>query len=171
MVTAAEICSRFDLPTDAWSLVEEEMGPREFVEALMANKKYVAGIDFIAHALATREAVWWGGLCFQHAFGDNVAVPDKIACRAAIQWVLDPSEENRAKAKAPADAAGPASAAGRLAMAVHQTGASDPFAPAKAVAGAVKLASTASEPVKIIDTQRLFFELGIDIAVAQGQLA
>jgi hypothetical protein len=181
-VTAAEICSRFDVPSDAWSLIDDTMGPLEFVDALMANKQYVAGIDFIAHALTARDAVWWGGLCFQHAYGDDLSVLDKDACRAAIRWVLEPSEENRAAARAPAEAAGPMSAAGRLAMAVIHTGGTiapkgaptlpaDPFAPAKAVAAAVKLASITSDPVKIADTQRLFVELGIDIGLAQGRLA
>lgn len=180
MVTAAEICNRFDVPNDAWSLVDDAMEPREFVEALMANKQFVAGIDFIAHALSARDAVWWGGLCFQHAYSDDLSVQDKEACRAAIHWVMEPSDEHRAAAWAPADAAGPSSAAGRLAMAVYQTGGSatpagappmpaDPFAPAKAVAGAVKLASIRSEPVRIADTQRLFVELGIRIGVADGR--
>ena len=178
MVTAAEICGRFDLPSEAWPLLDESMAPSDFVEALVAEKLYVAGIDFLAHALAPREAIWWGGLCFQHVCGDEWSAEDKAAGRAAIQWVLDPTESHRAAAGAPATIAGPASAAGRLAMAVHQTdveepadapsGPVDPFAPAKAVAGAVKLASIRSEPVRIADTQRLFVELGLRIGVAEG---
>jgi hypothetical protein len=171
-LTAAEICARFDLKKEARALLSEGMGPREFLEALVAKKQYLTGIDFIAHALPPREAVWWGCLCLQHVCGENLTPPDKVACTAAVLWVLAPSEENRAAAKAPAEAAGPASPAGQLATAANQTGGNvappeappmppPPFAPAKAVAIAVKLSSTKSDPVKITDTQRLFVELGM----------
>jgi hypothetical protein len=39
-----------------------------------------------------------------------------------------------------------------------------PFAPAKAVAKAVKLVSTRADPVRTVDTYRLFLELGIGVA-------
>jgi hypothetical protein len=173
--TAAEICTRFDLNKEARSLLRDTMGPREFVNTLVANKRYIMGIDFIAHALPAREAVWWGCLCFQHACGNSLSLQDKAAAKAALQWLLEPSEENRAAAKAPAETAGPGSPAGGLAAAANQTGGNlappklpplppGPFAPAKAVAGAIKLASIKGDPVKIAETQRLFVELGIGVA-------
>jgi hypothetical protein len=173
--TAAEICTRFDPRKEARALLRDKMPPREFVEALVANKQYIAGIDFIAHALPPREAIWWGCLCFQHACGDTLSQGDKAACRAAVQWVLAPGEDSRVAAMAPSQAAGLASPAGALAAAAAQTGGNiappgapptppGPFAPAKAVAGAVKLASTKADPVKIVETHRLFVELGIGVA-------
>ncbi len=173
--TAAEICDRFDLMKEARVLLGDQMAPREFVEALVAGKQYITGIDFMAHALPPREAIWWGCLCLQQVSGNNMSPVDKAACRAAVQWVLAPSEENRAAAAAPAQTAGPISAAGSLAAAAAQTGgniappgappmAPGPFAPAKAVAGAVKLASTKAAPTKIVETHRLFVELGIGVA-------
>ena len=178
--TAAEVCIRFDLNKEARSLLRDGMGLREFVEALVANRQYIGSIDFIAHALPPREAVWWGCLCLQHACGDNLSPQDKAACKAAVKWVLDPTEGNRVAAKAPAEAAGPASPAGASALAVHETGGNlappkvppvlpGPFAPAKAVARAVKFASTKIEPIKIVEMQRLFVELGI--GVAEGRFA
>jgi hypothetical protein len=177
-VTAAEICAHFDLAEEARPLLREGMGLREFVEALAANKQCVAGIDFVAHALPAREAIWWGCLCLQHACGDHLSAPDKAAAAAAVQWVLRPTEQNRAAAKAPAEAAGPASSAGALARAANWTGGSlgppnaapvppGPFMPAMAVAAAVKFAAIKVEPVRIADTQRLFVELGM--AVAEGR--
>ena len=173
--TAAEICSRFEMRKEPLQLLREGMPPREFVEALLANKHYVAGIDFMAHALPPREGIWWGCLCVQHAFGDALSPADRAACIAAVQWVLRPGEEARAAAGAPAQAAGPESAAGSLAAAAFQTGGSiappkappmapAPFAASKAIANAVKLASIKSPPVKIADTQRAFIELAIGIA-------
>lgn len=173
--TAAEVCARFDLRQEARPLLRDGMGPKEFVEALMANKQYVAAIDFMAHALPAREAVWWGCLCLQHASGGNLSALDKAACRAAVRWIMQPTDENREAAQVPAQEAGLATPAGQLAMAANQTGgniappnappmAPGPFAPAKAVAGAVKMATTKADPIKIVETQRLYVELGMGVA-------
>ncbi len=173
--TAAEVCARFDLKKEPRQLLRDGMGPGEFVQTLLANKQYVAGIDFMAHGLPPREAVWWGCLCVQHAYGDDLRSPEKEACAAAVRWVIQPTEENRAAAQEPAQAAGRASATGQLARAANQTGgnvappnapplAPAPFAPAKAVALAVNLAANKADPLKIADTQRLFVELAIGVA-------
>jgi len=173
--TAAEICARFNISKEALTLLREGMTPDQFVEALAAGKQYVTGIDFMAHALPAREAVWWGCLCLQHAYGDDLSPADKAACLAAVQWIVQPTDWHRAAVLAPAQAAGLASPAGGLAMAVYQTGenvappgappmAPQPFAPAKAVSGAIKLACTKANPVKIIETQRLYLELGMGMA-------
>jgi hypothetical protein len=176
--TAAEVCSRFDLKPAARALLSEEMGPWEFLEALVASRHYLTGIDFIAHALPPREAIWWGCLCLQHLCGDGISTLEKAACKAAVQWVLESTEGNRAAAKVQADAARPGSVAGALAWAVSQTVESRPasktsplslesMAPAKAISSAVKLVTSKVEPVKITETQRLFVELGT--GVAQGR--
>jgi hypothetical protein len=174
VVRAAEICTRFDLNKEARPLLHNEMGSSEFVAALAANSQYLAGIDFIAHALSAREAVWWGCLCLQQACGSRLSPQEKTACKAAVQWILEPVEANRAAAKEPADALGPGSPAGALAAAVNKTEGDlapglapmphGPFAPAKAVARAVKLASVKVDPIKVADTQRLFMELGVGVA-------
>ena len=173
--SASEICSRFAMDPAALPLLQTDMTPRELIEELARNKRYVAGIDFLAHALPAREAIWWGCLCFQHACGENMSDPERSACRAAVQWVLQPSEENRAAAKAPAEIATPGTPGGALASAANQTGgniappgapymAPAPYAAAKAVAIAVKLASTKSDPARIGETQRIFCDLGIGVA-------
>jgi hypothetical protein len=170
--TAVDVCAHFNLEKSARRLLEDGMEPREFVETLVANSQHLAAIEFVAHALPAREAVWWGCLCLQHACGNDLSASDKAACKAAVRWVLEPTEENRAAAKAPAEAAGAGSPAGALATAAHQTGGSiappnfpplppEPFAPAKAVANAVKFASCKGDPFRTKDRQRLFVELGI----------
>jgi hypothetical protein len=163
---AAGICARFDVKKDALALLREGMTPAEFLEALMANRQFVTGIDFMAHALAAREGVWWGSLCVQHACGNSLSAPDRAALRAAVEWVLRPTEANRAAAQAPAQAAGPVSAAGALALVASLKGSAEaaPMPPAKAVANAVKTATIKGEPARFADTQRLFVELGIGVA-------
>lgn len=172
--TAAEICANVSLKKEAKELLREEMTPGEFVSAMIENKRYLDAIDFMAHALPAREGIWWGCLCMQHACGDNLAPPEKAAAAAAVEWVMRPTEENRAAAKAPAQAAG-ASPAGTLAMAASQTGGSmappnappmppPPFAFAKSIANAVKLASTKQPPTVMAKTQRSYVELALEVA-------
>lgn len=157
-----EICGQYPVDERARALLRDGMAAREFIEALLASRLHLAGVDFLAHAMPARQAIWWGCLCLQHASGDNLTPADRIALAAAVQWVLQPTEENRAAAEGPAKDAGNTSAAGALARAANWTG--GPLIPAKAVATAVKLAAVKVQPVKIAGTQRLFVELGIGVA-------
>jgi hypothetical protein len=176
--TASEICARLYLDKAALGLLSPAMGPREFVDALVENKQYLAAIDFIAHALPSREAIWWGCLSLQRTCGDKLEPWERRAFRITVQWVLQPDEANRAAAKQPAEVLGPASAAGSLAAAASQTGGSvgppqgppippSPFAPARAVAIAIKMASTKCDPKEIQGTQRSL--IGLGMAIAEGR--
>jgi hypothetical protein len=178
--TAQEVSMRLYLDKKALQLLKPTMTPRQYIEALLEDKQYLAGIDFVAHALPTRESIWWGCLCLQHVCGDTLPGPDKSALRAAVHWVLQPSDAQRVAAKRPADALGLSSPAGALATAASQTGGSlappgvpvvppSPWAPARAVAIAVKVASTKSDPREITRTQRSLIELGV--AVAEGRFS
>jgi hypothetical protein len=171
--TAAEICANFDLAGAAKKLLRDGMTPQEFVTVLVENKRFLEAIDFMAHALPVRETIWWGCLCMQHALGDNLTPPDRAAAAAAVRWLMQPTEENRAAAKLSVEAAGPLSPAGALATAVSLTGGSvhppelpfkapPPFAPHQAVARAVTLASVKNQPAARV--QRSYVELGLQVA-------
>jgi len=173
--TVDEICANFYLPKEARRELRRGMNPREFLNTLLANHEYVAGIDFVAHALPARETIWWGCLCLQYAFGEKLSDKDRAACRAAVQWIRQPDEDHRKAAKMPADIAGPQSVAGKLATAVVLTGGSQappnlpvkppsPYAPSKAVASSVKLASLQGDNAKLSFRQQSFVELGIGVA-------
>jgi hypothetical protein len=182
--TAADVCKNFELKEEARPLLTETQTAREFLEALLAHRKHAAAIDFLAHALPAREAIWWGCLCLQHVATSSLPPVEFAAEKAAARWVLDPSEENRKAAQAPGEAAKMGTPAGCLAMAVTWTGGSlapsvpqphpkappippvppGPYLPAKAVAGAVMLSAVKAEPSRIVETQRLFVELGIGVA-------
>ena len=166
--TAEEICVRFDATREARALLRGGMAPLEFLEALAAKKLYVEGIDFLAHGLPSREGIWWGCLCLQHACGDALNPAERTACAAAINWVIRPGDETRLAAKAPADAAGMSSPAGVLAIAAHGgMPPPGPYAPARAVAMAVKLAALKSPPTEIIQTQRAYLQLGVGVAAGR----
>jgi hypothetical protein len=174
---ANEVCAHFDLAKESRALLRDEMPPREFVDALLKNKQYQVGIDFLAYALPVREAIWWGCLCLQHVGGNGPSGAERAASTATVYWVFRPTENNRAATKNPARTAGPGTPAGALALAVTQTRKTevrcnrslkllDPDVPAKTVANAIKLASRRNL-VEIPDTQRLFVELGIGVAEAR----
>jgi len=172
--TASEICARLYLDKAALGLLTPGMTPREFVDRLVEKQQYLAAIDFIAHALPVRAAIWWGCLCLQHTCGNKLEPWERRAFRLTVQWVLQPDEATRAAAKEPADVLGPASAAGCLAAAANQTGGSvgppqgppippSPFAPARAVAIAIKVASAKCDPPEIQSTLRSLIQLGMGI--------
>ncbi|MBZ5592397.1 MAG: hypothetical protein LAP39_09180 [Acidobacteriia bacterium] len=166
--TAAEVCQRYEVQREARALLRDGMGPFQFLEAVAGKKLYVDGIDFLAHALPAREGIWWGCLCLQHACGDTLTPAERNACIAAVRWVSQPTEENRLAAKAPADGVGMSSPAGALALAAHGgLPPPGPFAPAKAVAMAVKLAALKSPPAAMIDTQRSYLQLGVSVAAGK----
>jgi hypothetical protein len=178
--TASEICARLHLDKVALDLLGPAMSPRAFVNALVEKQQYLAAIDFIAHALPSREAIWWGCLSLQQTCGNKLEPWERRAFRITVQWILQPNDTTREAAKQPAEVLGPASAAGGLAAAVSQTGGSvgpsqgppvppSPFAPARAVAIAIKMASTKSDPPEIQGTQRSLIELGM--AIAEGRFA
>jgi hypothetical protein len=183
-ISAAEVCKNFSLKEEARPLLREGQSPRDFVDVLLAHKKHAPAIDFLAHALPPREAIWWGCLCLQQVSASPLSPPEAAACKAAVAWVLEPTEGNRRAAQPPSEAAGPSTPAGGLALATLWTGGSlapsttqpnpkvppappvppGPFLPARAVAGAILLASVKGEPTRIADTQRLFVELGMGVA-------
>jgi len=122
-ISAAEICARFDLNRAAHSLLKPDMSVREFAEILIANDQYAGAIDLIAHALSSRHAVWWGCLCLQHSCGQSLTVSEKAACKAAVEWVQEPTEAYRTAAKTPSEMLGSGTPAGALAAAAAAAGA------------------------------------------------
>lgn len=174
--TAAEVCERWEVPSEARALLKPSATPREYLDALVAARQLRAAIGFLAHALPPREAVWWGALCVKHVSPGALPAPETDALRAAVTWVLDPTEPNREAAKGPGEKAGIATPAGALATAASWTGGTlapplprvapvvpGPWLPAKAVAGAVVLASTKGGG-GLEETQARFLELGSGIA-------
>jgi hypothetical protein len=179
---ADEVCARFELRAEARPFLKPGATPRGFLEALLEGRQFPSALSFVAHALPPREAVWWGCLCLRQASGSELPPPDAAAVRAVAEWVLDPTEERRRATAVLAEERGIGTPAGSLATAVAWTGGSlappnpkipvvppGPWLPAKAVSGAVLLASAKVDPVRIPDVQRSFIELGI--GVAEGRFA
>lgn len=174
--SAAEVCARFDLAPEAKPLLDPKASPREFLDALVSSRQFPTAIRFLAHALPHREAIWWGSLCVKHVSDSALPAVETDALKAAVVWVLDPTDGNRNAAAAPAEAAGLENPSGVLATAVTFTGGTlappmprvppvvpGPYLPAKAVLGGVLLAATRGK-AGVEETQRLFVELGVGVA-------
>jgi hypothetical protein len=175
---AAEICANLDLKGEAPKLLQPDLTPRQFLDVLLEKKLYKEAISFLAHALPKREAVWWACLCVRQAGGPGMAGKELAALKAAVGWVLDPTEDNRRAAEEPGKAADFSTAAGCAAMAAFWSDGSlnppnlpavppDPLMTAQAVAGSVQLGAVQEGPLKVLEMQRRFLDIGI--GVAEGQ--
>lgn len=174
---ASEVCARFELRDEARPLLTPEATPRGFLETLELRGQYASALTFLAHALPSREAIWWGCLCLRQAAGELLPEKEAPAMKAVAEWVLEPTEDRRGAAAAIAEQQGVGTPAASLATAVAWTGGSlgpsdpkvprvppGPWLPAKAVSGAVLLASARAAPVSIAGLLQGFVQLGLDVA-------
>lgn len=170
--SASEVCELFDVGDDARRLLRPNLSPMEYLDVLEKKQHYPAAIQFLAHALPKREAVWWACVC---ARASAKPAPAAKALRAAETWVANPSEGNRREALPAAMADGVATAGGCAAMAAFVSGGSltPPEAPpvpptenltAQTVAGAVLFAACELGKEKAAESLRLFLERGVDVA-------
>src|SRR5262245_10435796 len=173
--SAAEICERFPIGAEAGALIRAGMRPQEFLDVLIENGELVDAVQFLAHALPRREAVWWA--C-RAALGTVAAGQEEAALRAAEAWVVEPVEENRIVAQGAAEAAGYDTPAGCAAAAAAWSGGSlaPPGAPvvppgefltAHGVAAAVMLAAVRGPAEAIPEAYRTLLMQGL--AIARGE--
>lgn len=106
----------------ARALLQQNLAMEAYVASLLQAKRFTDIGRLLAAELPVREAVWWVGLCIQHAHsrGAGRTAAEKAALRAAIAWVLDPIGPNREGARAAGETAGPKNASGCLARAAGQ---------------------------------------------------
>jgi hypothetical protein len=171
-----------ELDEEAAVLVEDGQSPADLLRSLLDHDQILDAIGFLAHALPTREAVWWACLCARKMPGGVTGEHAARALEAAEAWVKQPDEDNRRAAEVAAEAAdmeGPASFA---AMAAFMSGGSiapaefDTVEPpenitARLVAGAVIVAVHNFEPGEIDEKSRAFVNEGMELAIGQNHSA
>jgi hypothetical protein len=173
--TTAEICQRFEPGDAARQLLRPGLSPKDFVKLLDAHQLFVDGIRFVAYALPSREAIWWGCLCAWSVHRPKPAEKIATAFSAVVAWIQEPNEENRRAAEAASEVAGADTPAGGLASAIFLSGANiappkqpevkpKPFLWSKALAGAVGLATNLVPPDKKKPCERQFLTLATDVA-------
>jgi hypothetical protein len=172
--TAQEVCVQFELSELGRAQLQAGMSPLDFLNALVAHDAYSDAMQFLAWALPKREAVWWSCLCARELVAGKEASKLTAGVHAAEAWVYHPTEENRRRAEAAANAITASHPARWSAMAAFWSGGS--IAPAdapavkpaedftaKAVAGAVMMAA-GLDPLECDARRRTFVSSGLDIA-------
>jgi hypothetical protein len=174
--TAADVCERFPIGAEARALLDAGMSPHEFLNALIEKGELVDAVQFLAHAMPKREAVWWACRAALRAASTDVA---QAALRAAEAWVIEPIEDRRVAAQLAADAAGFDTPAGCAAAAAAWSGGSlaPPGAPvvppsehltAHGASAAVMLVAASVPADAIPDTYRTLLIDGQAIARGEG---
>ncbi len=172
---AADIAANCFLTEPARRLLRDGLPADAFLGLLRERGLLPDALRFLALALPRRVAVWWGCQCAWHLKGAEEPAPSLAALRAAVRWVLDPSEDNRRAAEGPGQEAGLEDPAGCLAMSAFWSGGSmtpphlpavkpPPFLTGRLVGGAVLLASVRHQPLRCLHHYRTCLALGIEAA-------
>lgn len=172
---AAEITSLFEPDLPGQELLTEDIGPADYIQALMANEDFPDAVRFIAYALPKREATWWACLCARSNLNEQSKAEEIKAIELAEAWVYKPCSENCKPTYPAAEATAFKTAAGWAALAAFWSG--DNMSPvegsvvppapeltAKAVVGAVMLAAVQEGASQVKNKYQLFLRQGIDIA-------
>jgi hypothetical protein len=172
---AADVAANCYLTDPAKRLLSDGQPADAFLSLLQERGLLADAVRFLALALPRRVAVWWGCQCVWHLKGEEEPAPFPAAIRAAVRWVLDPSEDNRRASERPGQEAGMEDPAGCLAMAALWSGGSmtPPHLPAVApprfltgrlVGGAVLLACLRRQPERCRQHYRTCLTLGLEAA-------
>jgi hypothetical protein len=157
------------------ALAQPARSLRELFDTLRAQEHDADAIQVLPHLLPKRAAVWWGTLWAWQAHRPAPSATSAAALEATLNWVYEPSEENRRATEAPARAATMTSSAGCLAWASFWSDGSmtspelptvtpPPHVTAVVVAGAILLACVERDALQYLDHYRQALDLGLEIA-------
>jgi hypothetical protein len=156
---ATEVTRYVTLGDEAKKALLPEMSADEFIDALLSKELHPDAVQFIAHYLPKRQAVWWALGCVKQAVPPELPPEQREAVTTTERWVAEPTEENRQAAFKAAEVADTSTPAGITALAAYYTDALPPtadpnknakayFVTAKLVTAAVMLAA-ASDPEQL----------------------
>jgi hypothetical protein len=177
----ADISATCKLSNRAVGLVAKHSAPVAYVEQLAREGLAADGLEFVAHWLPKRAAIWWGCLCLWHVRRPTLPAAEEAALRALVQWVRDPSETRRRALDAVAAAAGHMrTPAGGLACAAFFSGGSlappglpvvapPPDLTAHTVAQVLGVAALHTHSARAGETHRHFLELGLEVARGENR--
>ena len=153
---ATEVTRYVSLGEEARKALTPEMSADEFIETLLLRQLHPDAVQFIAHYLPKRQAVWWALGCVKQTVPPDLPPEQEAAVKSTERWIAEPTEENRQAAFKAAEVADTSTPAGITALAAYYTDALPPtadpaknakayFVTAKLVTAAVMLAA-ASDP-------------------------
>jgi hypothetical protein len=175
--TPVEWAKVADLGDPAKAAATTAESPRALVATLADQGMHADAVRLLAHLLPKREAVWWAWSCAKAAAG-TTPKPEVVAALAATErWITEPTDAHRRAAMDAANEADLATPAGLAGLAVFFSGGSvappeapvtppGPFLAAKAVSGAVILATVAGGGSA--SWHRAFLDLGVRVGQNAG---
>ena len=151
---ATEVTRYVNLGEEAKKILTPEISANEYIDALISKQLHPDAVQFIAHYLPKRQAVWWALGCVKQSVPPEVPPEQDAALKSTERWIAEPSEENRQAAFKAAEDADTSTPAGITALAAYYSDALPPstdpktnakayFITAKLVTAAVMLAATA----------------------------
>jgi hypothetical protein len=174
-VTLQTILPRLELSKAATVCLDRCERPSEAVSRLVQADLLIEAARVCAHALPSRERVWWAARCVRATATGVLPAADGEATALAEGWVRRPADETRRAAMEKAQATGFTSPEAWVAVAAFWSG--DSMAPpdqpkvppaphlaGSAVVGAVILASVRTYPDRQPDRLRRFVCSALDIA-------
>jgi hypothetical protein len=177
--SAAVVVQVAPLADAAKAMLIEDMPVFAYLDLLASREQFLDALRVVAYALTKRSAVDWSCRCIRLAQGEDLSPVDSAALAAAETWIAEPSEENRRKAGAAAEASGHTTPASWAATAAFWNSGSlaPPSAPvvppgetltAHAASGAVMLAAVAKQPDKANGKYLEFLRIGRELAADQS---
>jgi len=177
---AAEVCRHFKQGDEARRLLRDDPTADGYLTLLLDHQLYADAIQFVAHRLPHREAVWWGCLCVWKMSRPDAPEEVAAALKAAVGWVIDPSENHRRAAETAGQAAGSDTPAGCVAFAAFYSGGSmlpanlpevkpPPFLTAKTLAAGLRVAAAQGPVDQGAACHRLFLQLAGDVAKGKNR--
>ena len=91
----SDLNQEFELSDEAESCVLPEQTIVEALAALVDKEFYQDAVSLLAFTLPRREAVWWACLATKDDTSKLEEPDQQAALKAAEQWAIQPSEENR----------------------------------------------------------------------------
>jgi hypothetical protein len=170
---AADLCKYFSLGEDAKEALQPEMTPDQFLQVLAENKWFGDAVQFLAHYLPKRQAVFWAMTCVKQS-GATTTPHGDAALKATEKWIAASNEENRQATLNAANDADTSTAAGATALAAYysdglpqtqdaKSNAKAYFMTAKLSGGAVLMAAVADRE-QVLARLESFVNKGIEIA-------
>ena len=171
----AELAAAAELGDAALGLLTPQATHRAFVQQMIDGGHHTDAIRFLAHAIPSREGVWWAWVTAKRSAGAEPPPPVKAALDATERWIAQPTEENRRAAMTQGEALGFGEPAGCAALAAFFSGPTlapahieqpvppPEFATAKAIVGAIMLASIAPEPKQAPENYLAAIQQGLEV--------
>lgn len=83
------------LEEDSVKLLDENIGPEAFIQALGKAEQWPDAVKVMSRALPARESVWWACVCARQSAALAESEVERTAVEAAEAWVYEPTEKNR----------------------------------------------------------------------------